>query len=42
MERRARPGAEPSELASAIAYLLSDDASYVTCATLLVDGPSLE
>ena len=31
-------GAEPSELASAIAYLLSDDASYVTCATLLVDA----
>jgi NAD(P)-dependent dehydrogenase (short-subunit alcohol dehydrogenase family) len=31
-------GAEPSELASAIAYLLSPDASYVTCATLLVDA----
>jgi NAD(P)-dependent dehydrogenase (short-subunit alcohol dehydrogenase family) len=31
-------GAEPAELASAIAYLLSDDASYVTSATLLVDG----
>jgi NAD(P)-dependent dehydrogenase (short-subunit alcohol dehydrogenase family) len=31
-------GAEPEELASAIAYLLSDDASYVTCATLLVDA----
>jgi NAD(P)-dependent dehydrogenase (short-subunit alcohol dehydrogenase family) len=31
-------GAEPEELASAIAYLLSDDASYVTSATLLVDG----
>ena len=31
-------GAEPEELAGAIAYLLSDDASYVTCATLLVDA----
>jgi NAD(P)-dependent dehydrogenase (short-subunit alcohol dehydrogenase family) len=31
-------GAEPAELASTIAYLLSDDASYVTSATLLVDG----
>jgi NAD(P)-dependent dehydrogenase (short-subunit alcohol dehydrogenase family) len=31
-------GAEPEELASAIAYLLSPDASYVTCATLLVDA----
>jgi NAD(P)-dependent dehydrogenase (short-subunit alcohol dehydrogenase family) len=31
-------GAEPSELAAAIAYLLSPDASYVTAATLLVDG----
>src|SRR5215469_16539238 len=31
-------GAEPEELASAIAYLLSADASYVTSATLLVDG----
>jgi NAD(P)-dependent dehydrogenase (short-subunit alcohol dehydrogenase family) len=31
-------GAEPAELASVIAYLLSDDASYVTSATLLVDG----
>jgi len=31
-------GAEPGELASAIAYLLSPDASYVTCATLLVDA----
>jgi NAD(P)-dependent dehydrogenase (short-subunit alcohol dehydrogenase family) len=30
--------AEPSELAGAIALLLSDDASYVTCATLLADG----
>ena len=33
-----RRGGEPEELASAIAYLLSDDASYVTSATLLVDG----
>jgi len=31
-------GAEPEELAATIAYLLSDDASYVTCATLLADG----
>jgi NAD(P)-dependent dehydrogenase (short-subunit alcohol dehydrogenase family) len=31
-------GGEPEELASAITYLLSDDASYVTSATLLVDG----
>jgi len=31
-------GANPEELASVIAYLLSPDASYVTGATLLVDG----
>jgi NAD(P)-dependent dehydrogenase (short-subunit alcohol dehydrogenase family) len=31
-------GAEPAELAAAIAYMLSPDASYVTAATLLVDG----
>jgi NAD(P)-dependent dehydrogenase (short-subunit alcohol dehydrogenase family) len=31
-------GAEPEELAATIAFLLSDDASYVTSATLLVDG----
>jgi glucose 1-dehydrogenase len=31
-------GAEPAELAATIAYLLSDDASYVTAATLLVDA----
>lgn len=30
--------AEPAELAGAIAFLLSDDASYVTSATLLVDA----
>ena len=30
--------AKPEELASVIAYLLSPDASYVTAATLLVDG----
>jgi NAD(P)-dependent dehydrogenase (short-subunit alcohol dehydrogenase family) len=30
--------AQPEELASAIAYLLSPDASYVTAATLLVDA----
>ena len=29
---------EPSELAASIAFLLSDDASYVTSATLLVDA----
>ena len=32
-----RPG-EPEEMAGAITYLLSDDASYVTCASLLVDA----
>ncbi len=31
-------GAEPDELAAAIAFMLSDDASYVTSATLLVDA----
>ena len=31
-------GGEPSELAAAIAFMLSDDASYVTSATLLVDA----
>ena len=31
-------GGEPAELAAAIAWLLSPDASYVTSATLLVDG----
>ena len=31
-------GAEPAELAAAITWLLSPDASYVTSATLLVDG----
>jgi NAD(P)-dependent dehydrogenase (short-subunit alcohol dehydrogenase family) len=30
--------AQPAELAATIAYLLSPDASYVTAATLLVDG----
>lgn len=30
--------AEPEELAAAIAYTLSADASYMTCATMLVDG----
>jgi NAD(P)-dependent dehydrogenase (short-subunit alcohol dehydrogenase family) len=30
--------AEPSELAATVAFLLSDDASYVTSATLLVDA----
>ena len=29
---------EPSEIAGAVAYLLSDDASYVTSAELMVDG----
>jgi NAD(P)-dependent dehydrogenase (short-subunit alcohol dehydrogenase family) len=31
-------GGEPRELAATIAFLLTDDASYVTSATLLVDG----
>jgi len=31
-------GAKPEELAAAIAFMLSADASYVTAATLLVDG----
>jgi NAD(P)-dependent dehydrogenase (short-subunit alcohol dehydrogenase family) len=31
-------GGQPEELAAAIAYMLSPDASYVTAATLLVDG----
>jgi NAD(P)-dependent dehydrogenase (short-subunit alcohol dehydrogenase family) len=31
-------GAQPEELANAIAFMLSDEASYVTAATLLVDG----
>src|SRR6516164_8677814 len=31
-------GAEPAELAATIAFLLSDEASYVTCATLLADA----
>jgi NAD(P)-dependent dehydrogenase (short-subunit alcohol dehydrogenase family) len=30
--------AEPAELAATVAFLLSDDASYVTSATLLVDA----
>jgi meso-butanediol dehydrogenase/(S,S)-butanediol dehydrogenase/diacetyl reductase len=30
--------AEPAEVASAIAFLASDDASYVSGASLLVDG----
>jgi NAD(P)-dependent dehydrogenase (short-subunit alcohol dehydrogenase family) len=30
--------AEPEELAATIAFLLSDEASYVTSATLLVDA----
>lgn len=33
----ARP-AEPEEIASTIAFLLSDDASYITGATLVIDG----
>lgn len=32
-----RPG-EPEEMAGAITFLLSDDASYITCATLLADA----
>jgi NAD(P)-dependent dehydrogenase (short-subunit alcohol dehydrogenase family) len=30
--------AEPEELAGAIAFMLSNDASYITSATLLVDA----
>lgn len=30
--------AEPEEIASTIAFLLSDDASYLTGATVVVDG----
>jgi len=29
---------EPKEMAGVIAFLLSDDASYVTCTTLLADA----
>jgi len=41
--RAAQPGlfkrpAEPEELAAAIAFLASDDASYITATTLFVDG----
>jgi meso-butanediol dehydrogenase/(S,S)-butanediol dehydrogenase/diacetyl reductase len=31
-------GAEPEEIAATIAFLLSDDASYVNSATLLLDA----
>jgi NAD(P)-dependent dehydrogenase (short-subunit alcohol dehydrogenase family) len=30
--------AQPEEMAGTIAFLLSADASYLTCATLLADG----
>ena len=30
--------AEPSEIAAAVAFLASDDASFISAATFLVDG----
>jgi len=30
--------AEPSEIAAAVAFLASDDSSFITAATFLVDG----
>jgi NAD(P)-dependent dehydrogenase (short-subunit alcohol dehydrogenase family) len=30
--------AEPSEIAAAVAFLASDDASFITASTFLVDG----
>jgi meso-butanediol dehydrogenase/(S,S)-butanediol dehydrogenase/diacetyl reductase len=35
-----RRAAEPEEVASAICYLASDDASYITGAIMMVDGGS--
>ena len=38
--RRLRRAGEPEEIASAICYLASGDASYITGAIMMVDGGS--